>query len=47
MQYHQLREEGLPIASGTIERGVKQFKQRLCGARMRWEEGNANQMLVI
>lgn len=47
MQYHQFREEGLPIGSGTVESGVKQFKQRLCGTGMRWEENNANQMLVI
>jgi hypothetical protein len=47
MQYHQFREEGFPIGSGTIESGVKQFKQRLCGTGMRWEEDNANQMLVI
>ena len=47
MQYQQFREEGLPIGSGTIESGVKQFKQRLCGAGMRWEENNCNQMLTI
>ena len=47
MQYHQFREEGLPIGSGTVESGVKQFKQRLCGTGMRWEEDNANRMLVI
>lgn len=47
MQYHQFREAGLPIGSGTIESGVKQFKQRLCGTGMRWQEDNANQMLVI
>lgn len=47
MQYHQFREEGLPIGSGTVESGVKQFKQRLCGTGMRWEEHNANRMLVI
>lgn len=47
MQYLQFREEGLPIGSGTIESGVKQFKQRLCGAGMRWNSDNANRMLVI
>lgn len=47
MQYHQFREEGLPIGSGTVESGVKQFKQRLCGTGMRWAENKANQMLVI
>ena len=47
MQYHQFREECWPIGSGTVESGVKQFKHRLTGAGMRWEEDNANQMLVI
>ena len=47
MQYHQFREEGLPIGSGTVESGVKQFKQRLCGTGMRWDQDNANRMLVI
>jgi hypothetical protein len=47
MQYHQFREERLPIGSGTVESGVKQFKQRLCGTGMRWEEDNANRILVI
>jgi len=47
MQYHQFREDGLPIGSGTVESAVKQFKQRLCGTGMRWEEDNANRILVI
>jgi hypothetical protein len=47
MQYLEFREEGLPIGSGTVESGVKQFKQRLSGAGMRWHLDNANQMLVI
>jgi hypothetical protein len=29
MQYLEFREEGFPIGSGTVESGVKQFKQRL------------------
>lgn len=28
MQYLEFREEGLPIGSGTVESGVKQFKHR-------------------
>ena len=36
MQYLEFREEGLPIGSGTVESGVKQFKQRLSGTGMRW-----------
>jgi len=47
MQYLPFREEGLPIGSGTVESGVKQFKQRLCGTGMRWHLDNANVMLVI
>jgi hypothetical protein len=47
MQYLEFREEGLPIGSGTVESGVKQFKQRLCGTGMRWHLHNANIMLVI
>lgn len=47
MQYLEFREEGLPIGSGTVESGVKQFKQRLCGTGMRWRWENVNRMLVI
>lgn len=47
MQYQQFREDGFPIGSGTVESAVKQFKQRLCGTGMRWEDDNANRMLVI
>jgi hypothetical protein len=47
MQYLEFREEGFPIGSGTVESGVKQFKQRLTGSGMRWHVDNANRMLVI
>jgi hypothetical protein len=47
MQYLEFREEGFPIGSGTIESGVKQFKQRLTGTGMRWNAHNARRMLVI
>lgn len=47
MQYLEFREERWPIGSGTVESGVKQFKHRLTGAGMRWNEDNANRMLVI
>jgi Transposase len=47
MQYLEFREEGLPIGSGTVESGVKQFKQRLTGTGMRWNADNADRMLVI
>lgn len=47
MQYLEFREEGLPIGSGTVESGVKQFKQRLAGTGMRWHLDNAHRMLII
>ena len=47
MQYLEFREEGWPLGSGTVESGVKQFKQRLTAAGMRWNPDNANRMLVI
>ena len=47
MQYLEFQENGLPIGSGTVESGVKQYKQRLCGTGMRWNKGNAQRMLVI
>jgi hypothetical protein len=46
-QYLEFREEKWPIGSGTVESGVKQFKLRLTGVGMRWNEDNANRMLVI
>lgn len=47
MQYLEFRENGLPIGSGTVESGVKQYKQRLCGTGMRWNSDHAQRMLVI
>lgn len=47
MQYLEFREEGFPIGSGTVESGVKQFKQRLTGSGMRWNAPNADRMLII
>jgi hypothetical protein len=47
MQYLEFRENGLPIGSGTVESGVKQYKQRLCGTGMRWNSDNAQRMLII
>jgi len=47
MQYHEFRENGLPIGSGTVESGVMQFKARLAGAGMRWHHHAAQRMLLI
>jgi hypothetical protein len=47
MQYLEFRENVVPIGSGTVESGVKQYKQRLCGTGMRWNYDCAQRMLVI
>jgi hypothetical protein len=47
MQYLEFREEGYPIGSGTVESGVKQFKQRLTGPGMRWEAQAAARMVIL
>jgi hypothetical protein len=36
MHYMQLREQGWVIGSGMVESGIKQYKDRFCGAGMRW-----------
>ena len=47
MQYLEFREQGVPIGSGTVESGVKQFKHRLSGTGMRWLRENARRMCII
>ena len=47
MDYPAYRAEGYPVGSGTTESGVKQYKQRLCGAGMRWSRPNLNRMIVL
>lgn len=47
MQYLEFREEGYPIGSGTVESGVKQFKQRLAGPGMRWKARAAERMVIL
>jgi hypothetical protein len=47
MLYAMFRAEGFPIGAGTIESGVKQYKQRLAGPAMRWSRSGAQRMLVI
>lgn len=47
MQYLEYREDGFPIGSGTVESGVKQFKQRLTGTGMRWNIANVQRILII
>jgi hypothetical protein len=47
MQYLAFREQGFPIGSGTVESGVKQFKQRLTGSGRRWKPDQANRMITL
>lgn len=47
MRYHDFREEGLPIGSGTVESAIKQFKVRLTGPGMRWPRCGAHRMLAV
>jgi hypothetical protein len=47
MDYPSYRADGYPVGSGTTESGVKQYKQRLCGAGMRWSRPNVNRMIVL
>lgn len=47
MDYPAYRAEGYPVGSGTTESGVKQYKQRLCGAGMRWSRPGVNRMIVL
>lgn len=47
MRYPDYRADGYPVGSGTTESGVKQYKQRLCGAGMRWSRTNLDRMIVL
>lgn len=47
MRYHEFRENGYPIGSGTVESGVKQFKARLTGPGMRWSRPAVLRMFVL
>lgn len=47
MQYAAFRADGYPIGSGGVESAVKQFKQRLTGAGMRWSRAGAERMVCI
>jgi hypothetical protein len=47
MQYLEFRENALPLGSGVIESGVKQVKQRVAAAGMRWNAQSLNPMLLI
>lgn len=47
MQYLEMREEGWPIGSGMVESGAKQYKDRFCGAGMRWGRSGAKNLLPV
>ena len=47
MNYHELRQNKLPIGSGPVEAGCKTLiKSRLGGSGMRWLIGGADDMLI-
>lgn len=47
MQYQEFWETGYPIGSGAVESGIKQFKQRLTGAGMRWSRPAIERMVTL
>ena len=47
MQYQKFQTQGLPIGSGGVESGLKQYKQRLEGAGMRWSRQGVEPLVVI
>jgi hypothetical protein len=47
MQYQEFWENGYPIGSGVVESGIKQFKQRLTGAGMRWSRPAIERMVTL
>ena len=47
MQYLELRENGYPIGSGTVESEAKQFKARFCGPGMRWSRQGADRLIPV
>lgn len=47
LNYEQARLAGWPLGSGTVESGIKQFKQRFCGPGMRWKIAHVQPMATI
>ncbi len=47
MQYLEVRDAGLPIGSGMVESGCKQFGARFDGAGMRWSRPGAERVIPI
>lgn len=47
MQYLEVRDAGLPMGSGMVESGCKQFGARFAGAGMRWSRAGAERLIPI
>jgi hypothetical protein len=47
MDYPAFSAQGFPVGSGTTESTVKQFKQRFCGAGMRWSRNGVRRMIQL
>jgi hypothetical protein len=47
MQYQEVREEQLPIGSGMVESGCKQYRARFAGPGMRWGRPGLERLLPI
>jgi hypothetical protein len=47
MQYLEVRDAGLPIGSGMVESGCKQFGARFNGAGMRWSRAGAERLIPL
>ncbi len=45
MQYRDFQRAGVPIGSGTVESGAKQFKARFCQSGMRWSRAGLQHAL--
>src|SRR5258708_39534342 len=45
MQYLEVRDAGLPIGSGMVERGCKKFGARFSGAGKRWRRAGAERLI--
>lgn len=47
MNYIEMRMEGYPIGSGMVESAAKQYKDRFCGAGMRWTRPGAERLIPV
>ncbi len=47
MQYLETREDVLPIGSGMVESGIKQFRTRFTGPGVRWSRMGAERLLPV